>query len=466
MSSDFLYLKLARDLEKQIHSGKLPPGERLPSIRELATSAGSSINTVVMAYNLLIDKGLIYSKEKFGFFVSQDSQVKVPHFAGNQKKVTDLKVVDEVQWTLDSLGTSGITNLSAAVPDPELLPTKAISRFVKKHAHQIDSYAHPQGAIELRSALAKRLAPSWPSMAIGSDDIVITNGALEAIYITLKSLLAPGDVIAIENPTYYMYFKIIKSLGLKVVQVDSHPETGLCPDALEEALQKSKIKLLLCQPNFANPTGTLMSEERRHQIVELARKYNIILVQDDINGALSYDGRRHKALLDISKGVDSIYISSFSKTFSPGVRLGYLVGPNHTELFKQTKSLLTVAAELPFQLAMADYLTKGSPERFLAKIRPILASRFLDYKQFIAGHFPRGTAHTCPQGGFVLWVELPDRYDSRFIFKRALECNLSISPGTIFSADQSFKNFIRLNFAFGLEGKYLQAMKTLVELLK
>ncbi len=466
MASDFLYQQLARDLEKQIQSGKLAPGEKLPSIRELATSAGSSVNTVVMAYNFLMDKGLVYSKEKYGFFVSSDSLVKVPHFAGGQKKVSELKVVDEVQWTLDSLATPGIINLSAAVPDPELLPTKTIARFVKKHAHQIDSYAHPQGSPELRGVLAKRLAPLWPSMSIGSDDIVITNGALEAIYITLKSLLQPGDVIAIENPTYYMYFKIIKSLGLKVVQVDSHPETGLCPDALEEALKKSNIKLLLCQPNFSNPTGALLSEQGRHQIVELARKHNVILVQDDINGELAYDGRKHKALLDISKGVDSIYISSFSKAFSPGVRLGHLIGPNHTQLFKQTKSLLTVAAELPFQLAMADYLKKGAPDRFLAKVRPILASRFLDYKHFIAGHFPKGTAHTCPKGGFVIWVELPPHYDSRTIFKAALERNLSISPGTIFSADQSFKNFIRINYAFGLEGKYLQAMKTLSELLK
>ncbi len=466
MSAHFLYLKLAKDIEKQIHAGKLPPGDRLPSIREMATSVGSSVNTVVMAYNFLIDKGLIYSKEKYGFFVSTDSRVKLPHFAGGQKRVIDLKVVDEVQWTLDSLATPGIINLSAAVPDPALLPTKAIARFVKKHAHQIDSYAHPQGARPLREALSKRLSSLWPVTSIGADDIVITNGALEAIYITLKTLLSPGDVIAIENPTYYMYFKIIKSLGLEVVQVDSHPETGLCPDALERALARSKIKLLLCQPNFSNPTGALMSDETRLRICELAKKFNFTLVQDDINGALAYDGRKHKAFFDQAPGVDVIYISSFSKTFSPGVRLGYLVGPNHTEKFKQTKSLLTVAAELPFQLAMADYLNKGSPDRFLAKIRPVLAARFLDYKQFIANHFPTGTAHTCPQGGFVSWLELPPQYDSRKIFKRALEENISISPGTIFSADQSFTNFIRLNFAFALEGKHLQAMKILADLLK
>lgn len=419
-----------------------------------------------MAYNHLLDKGLIYSKEKFGFFVCRDSSVRTPHFGGGQKKVVDLKVVDEVQWTLDSLSSPGIINLSAAVPDPTLLPTKAISKYLRKYVTEIDSYAHPQGALPLRQALSKRLSPLWPMTPIGPEEIVITNGAIEAVYITLKSLLSPGDVIAIENPTYYMYFRIIKSLGLEVVQVDSHPETGLCPDALEVALKKSNIKLVLCQPNFANPTGALMSEESRHQIVELARKHQFILVQDDINGALAYDGRKHKAFFDSAKDVDVVYISSFSKTFSPGVRLGHLVGPNHTDKFKQTKTLLTVAAELPFQLAMADYLTKGNPDRFLSKIRPILSSRFLDYKNFMSGHFPKGTAHTCPQGGFVTWVELPPKYDSRKIFKQALEENLSISPGTIFSADQSFKNFLRLNFAFALEGKYLQAMRTLADILK
>ena len=466
MASHFLYQQLACDIEKQIKSGKLKVGERLPSVRSFATSSGSSTNTVVMAYTYLEEKGLIYSKEKFGFFVARPTIVKTPNFAGGQKKVKDLSVVDEVQLTLDLLSAPGITNLSAAIPDPSLLPTKAIAKSIKKYAHHIDEYAHPQGAMPLRQALSKRLAPLWPQNIARSQDIVITNGALEAIYIALKTLTIPGDTIAIENPTYYMYFKVLKSLGLNVVQINSHPTTGLCPDAFERALHSSKIKLLLCQPNFSNPTGALMPQENRHQIIELCESHNVILVQDDINGELAYDGRKHKAFLNFTNKVDCVYISSFSKTFSPGVRLGHLISLNHTEAFKQTKSILTVAAPMPFQLAMADYLTHASPDRWLKKIRPILARRFRDYSQFMASFFPQSTAYTCPHGGFVTWVELPKKFDSRIIFKKALEQNLSISPGTIFSADQSFKNFIRINYAFALEGKYLQAMKLFADIIK
>lgn len=466
MSDNFLYLKVAKDIEKQISSGKLTVGEKLPSVRTQAQSLGTSVNTIIMAYNHLMDRGVIYSKEKYGFFVSQDPQVKRPQFSPGLQKISELKVVDEVQWTLDSLATPGIINLSGAIPDPELLPTKSIARSVRKYSQRIDEYAHPQGMMELRSALAKRISQIAPRTKIGAEHILVTNGALEAIYIALKTLLKPGDVIAIENPTYYMYFKVIQSLNLKVVQISSHPETGLCPQALSDALLREPIKLILCQPNFANPTGALMPQKHRSEIARLCHHHNVILVQDDINGELAYDGRKHPALLNEDYDIDAIYISSFSKTFSPGVRLGHLASFNHSELFKQTKSMLTVGAEVPFQLAMADYLTHGNPERWLKKVRPVLAARFHDYKQFMASFFPRHTAHTCPQGGFVTWVELPRECDSRQIFKSALEQNLSVSPGTIFSADQSFQNFIRLNYAFALKGKHLHAMKLLAEILK
>ena len=115
---------------------------------------------------------------------------------------------------------------------------------------------------------------------------------------------------------------------------------------------------------------------------------------------------------------------------------------------------------------MADYLAHGAPEKWLARVRPILGSRLSEYKQFLKAHFPAGTAHTCPRGGFITWVELPEKYDSRRIFKLALENDLSVSPGPIFSADQSFTNFLRINYASALTGKHLQALKLLSELIK
>src|SRR5690606_564587 len=190
----------------------------------------------------------------------------------------------------------------------------------------------------------------------------------EAIHIVLSSICRPGDLVLIENPTYYMYFKVLRSLGLNALAVSSSAEHGIDLDQVEKALKNEHVGAILVQPHFSNPLGSEMPDEAKSKLVSLSKQYNVPLIQDDINGELAFDGRRRNSFMSLGENADVIYISSFSKTFSPGLRLGWIVSPKYAVTFKQAKSRLSVSQNIPGQLAMADFLNKGSPERWLKKL--------------------------------------------------------------------------------------------------
>lgn len=465
MRESSLYCQVFERLRDDIVRGRILPGERLPSVRVCSEQLGVSKNTILQAYARLEERGYVSAREKQGFYVNPaTTDTSVPFIAARQVKVDRLDVVDEVQWTLDALADPDIVNLSAAIPDPKLIPTLPISRFMRNHAHRIDVYGDPRGELALRQALQRRYLERTAKWS--ADDVVITAGALEAIHIALSSICRPGDLVLIENPTYYMYFKVLRSLGLRALAVSSSAENGINLDQVASALKNERVGAILVQPHFSNPLGSEMPEEAKEQLVALAYKYDVPLIQDDINGELAFDGRRRSSLMSYPKSDNVIYISSFSKSFSPGLRLGWIISPKHAVAFKQAKSRISVSQSVPGQLTMADFLTKGSPERWLKKMRKELAKRFLDYKHFIKTHFPEGTTMTCPNGGFVVWVQLPEAYDAQALSRLARTNGIVLTPGPIFSADQGFKNCLRFNYAFGLEGRYLEALQKIVELMK
>ncbi len=464
MREGALYGQVFDRLRDDISAGRLLPGERLPSVRVYSQQLGVSKNTVLQAYARLEERGYIMAREKQGFFVtSRDEESVVPSFPTRQVRVERLDVVDEVQWTLDALADPDIINVSAALPDPKLIPNAQVARFMRQHADKISTYADPRGELSLRQALERRYREREANW--NADDVVITSGALEAIHLVLSALCRPGDIVLIENPTYYMYFKVLRALGLTAVAISSSATDGINLQEVERALKSERVAAILVQPHFSNPLGSEMSEQAKERLVALAHKFSVPLLQDDINGELAFDGRKRRSLLSFPQADQVIFISSFSKMFSPGVRIGWIISPKHHEIFKQAKSRLSVCQSSPGQLAMADFLNKGNPERWLKKMRKTLAARFLDYKHFILNHFPKGTSMTHPGGGFVTWVKLPLEYDAMALSRQARKRGIVLTAGPIFSADQSFGNCLRFNYAFALEGKQLKAMKEIAALL-
>lgn len=461
----YLYDKVAGRVMQMIEDGTLKPGERLPSLRKMSLRLHISIATVMQAYMLLERKGHIKAKPQSGFYV-QATLLRHPSIPKPEKPPTrpfKVRRDDLIQSIFSISHDAGIIPLGIGNPPVELLPVKALNRTMMQIAasrpNESIAYASPSGRHELRRQIASR------NIALGCeinpDDIVITNGATEALTVSLRAVAKAGDIIAVESPTYFCILQIIESLGMLALEISSCPEHGMDLDALEQALQKVNIKAVITIANFSNPTGSLMPDENKQRLVQMLGKRNIPLLEDDINGDLYFGDERPKTSLSFdSKGLIISY-SSFSKTLAPGYRIGWIIPGRYKEPIKRIKLISSASNTSLTQLTIAEFLQTGYYDRHLRKIRKAYCEQVEKMRYTVARHFPSTTCATRPQGGFVLWIKLPEGIDSYQYFEKALETGISVAPGSVFSATSKYKNYIRLSCASIWSNKIEQAVETL-----
>ena len=289
---------------------------------------------------------------------------------------------------------------------------------------------------------------------------------MEALNLCLRAVAKAGDIVAIESPAFYGTLQIIESLGMKALEIPADPRDGIILDALAAAIRRQKVKACLFVLNFSNPLGSCMPDANKKELVELLARREIPLIEDDIYGDLCFGEPRPKTAKAYDKQGLVLLSSSFSKTLAPGYRVGWTAPGRfkpQVESLKFTSSMATVTAP---QMAIADFLQSGGYDRYLRKIRRILMTQVQQMSDAVGRYFPAGTKVTRPQGGYVLWVELPRFVDSLDLHRRALQQKISIAPGPIFSAKQKYKNFIRLSCGLPWSEKIDRAVQTLAELTR
>ncbi|MBP7393188.1 MAG: PLP-dependent aminotransferase family protein, partial [Zoogloea sp.] len=244
----------------------------------------------------------------------------------------------------------------------------------------------------------------------------------------------------------------------------THPREGISLTALEDALRHHPIKACLFMLNFANPTGSLVPDERRRALVELLDRHDVPLIEDDVYAELHFGP--HAPLC--SKAVDPngrvMHVSSFSKCLAPGYRIGWIAAGRYATLIQRQKLSTSLATTVPVQIAMADYLKQGGYENHLRHLRRSLAAQEAMLVEAVEAHFPEGTRLARPQGGYFLWLELPRTVDALQLHRQALEQGISIAPGPIFSAKREFGHCIRLNFGHPVDERLRAAVATLARL--
>ncbi len=446
-SDKHLYEQVADRIQELIKQKTLQPGDRLPSVRKLREQLSVSVSTVMEAYRLLEDRGLITVRPQSGYYVKANfvSEEPNPSDPPQQANVIDTSIVSRVYADIDQ---PQIVKLGAAVPSPELLPLVTLNRImgqvIRTNPENIHSYQSLKGCETLRHEIAKRLIDA--GCAIAPEGIIVTNGTTEAIYLALQAVTKPGDTVAIESPCYYGLLQILESLHLKALELPTDPREGISLEHLETALKSSNIAACAVVSNFSNPLGSCMSDRRKQDLVELVTKYNIPLIEDDIYGDLYFTGNRPKAIKAFdTKGI-VLYCSSVSKTISPGLRVGWLVGEKNFLQVKKLKTVTNVMTSIVPQLTVAAFFANGGYERHLRKMRRIYHSQMEKMRLAISNYFPPQTRITRPQGGQVLWLELPQNFDVMQLYESALEYRISIAPGIIFSPSKSYRNCLRLNF--------------------
>ncbi len=465
MDSRALYSQVAQKVEGLIRSGTLRVGERVPSVRHACKQHGVSVTTVTQAYLLLEDRGLIEARPKSGFFVRPQTSVKAlePKPSRPASATTAVSVGALQSRLFEASLMPGVVPFGGAAPGPELLPTVKLNRILASVCRSAGKrgvgYSMPPGSEALRREIARRSLDGGTNLS--PDEIITTSGGTEALALCLRAVTSPGDVVAVESPTYFGLLHIIEELGLKAVEIPMHPQDGMDLEALEAAVQTRCIAACVAVPNFSNPLGSLMPDRNKERLVEMLGRRDIPLIEDDIFGELYFGPRRPRVAQSYDKKGLVMLCGSFSKTLAPGYRVGW-VAPGRFRAKIQTLKLTTTlaTATLP-ELAIAEFLANGGYDHYLRSARRLYEAQVTRVSAAIAAVFPSPVKITRPGGGFLIWIELPLSVDALRLDEMALMEKISIAPGPMFSAKQSFRNFIRISCGHPWSDRVERAIGTL-----
>ncbi len=448
----FMYERIAERITTLIRKGTYRTGERIPSVRSLSSQMKVSISTAVKAYFHLENRGLIEARPQSGYYVrhlpapapAEQEHVLAPAVP------TLVSVNDLVMMVMRDARNPDLVPLGLAAPNPDNLPgdklNRILSNVARRNRNQGISYDFPPGCERLRIQLAQRALRAGCSLS--PDQVLTTSGCLEAVLLSLKVVCRPGDTVAIETPIFYNLLQVIETLNLKALEIPTHPVTGMSLSALRYALDQTTVHACIAIPNYNNPFGSCMPDEKKKELVKLLAKYNIPLIENDVYGDLGFSSSRPRIAKSYDKKGLVIHCSSFSKTLAPGYRVGWVVGGRFQEQIERMKAVSNIATATLPQLAIAEFLSTGGYDQYLRKIRGIYSRQTSLMAQSVLKSFPRGTKVSSPLGGFVLWVELPEMIDSIKLYEMALRAGITIAPGQIFSASMKYPNFIRLNSAY------------------
>ncbi len=446
---NLLYKQVAERLITLIDQGVLRNGEKIPSIRNLSDTLGVSLNTIKEAYLHLENQYYIEAVPQSGFYVRE-----------NLTKTENAKYTDPLKLDLEEISLCRIygafqeqgrvppgLELSISHLDSELFLASKLEKYlieaIKYKPRQSYNYLISPGDSSLREQISKHYVVN--GIQIRSDELIITNGCLEAIYLSLMTICQPGDTVAIETPSYFSFVRTLEFLGLKVLEIPCSFEKGMSISALQFALENHSIKAVLSVANFNNPLGSLIPDENKQEIVSLLNRFNVPLIEDDIHGDLFFTESKPKPFISYDQTGNTVLCSSFSKTIAPGIRIGWIAPGKYYSRVEEAKSMLNVGTASLFQIAIAEFLKSGTYNRSLRQLRKTLKDQIQNMRKLILAHFPKGTKVNDPRGGFLLWVELPKNYDCLKLFSEALKQDIGIAPGALFSMQGKYSNFMRLN---------------------
>lgn len=471
-----LYEQVADSIVEMIEGRVLRAGDRVPSVRKLMAQRGISRSTAMQAFQVLEGRGMVEARPQSGYYVKPQAAHFLPepehshqHHHGDYEHVELEGTAASVAAVLESFRYHPENvPFGVATPASELLPSRALNHCLAHVARTApeaaNQYDFPPGYAELRRQLAQRAPDAGYQVAM--DEIVTTCGCMESLNLALRATCRPGDSVAIETPTYYGLLQALESLGLRAVEIPTHPQTGVSLEALEATLQKTRISACLFTPSFNNPLGSCMPEAARRTLVQdILAPRSLPLIEDEIYADLYHGAERPKACKAFDREGLVLLCSSFSKNLAPGYRIGWIVPGRFQQPVQLLKFMNTLATPTHGQAAIADFLHSGAFDQHLRRLRRALREQVQRVSSAVAEHFPAGTRVTRPGGGFVLWVELPNKgADARSLHQAALRRGISIAPGHIFSARGRHPNFLRLSCGHPWNARMEEAVATLGKL--
>ena len=452
-----VYRQLRNYIRDLIAADRLPRGTKLPATRELATSLGLSRNTVAQAYDELIADGLVAAHVGQGTFVATPG-TRPPRGAGGEPHRgfvwSGLFALRARTLALPAgllPRRSGPTRFDFrggqvaldALPSADV--RRAFAQALGSDLVDIAALQGPYGLTALRREVARYLVGR--GIACDTSDVAIVNGAQQAIDLTTRVLLDPGDSVVLEHPGYFGARVAFTACQANVINVDVDA-AGLVTADLARVLRARRVKLIYTTPAAQSPTGVVMGDDRRRELLALADEHQVPILEDDYDSELRYEGPPIAALKTMDRAGQVIYVGTFSKVLFPGLRVGYVVAaPPLLEKMMLARWNADVTTSAPVQAALAILLARGGLERHLRRVRRLYAARLAATLDALRRHMPAGTTWTKPRGGHIVWVTLPPGTDDDGVYRDALRAGVAYAPGELFHMDGRGRQHLALAFA-------------------
>ncbi|WNC70042.1 PLP-dependent aminotransferase family protein [Thalassotalea nanhaiensis] len=457
------YQALANTIISKIAAGHLRFGEKLPSIRALMLSHDVSKNTVIKALAELEKYDYIEARIRLGYFV------KFKHIENNTP-VTLNAEIQPVEVTIpqifyDIMQRSAAFDISPSCNEQyqskyllqlqkDISKATKVSPFIKA-----SYYDSPIGLLSLRKQICTRYRNR--DFLMDESEVCITSGCQHSLFLSLFSVCKPGDTVAVESPGFYGIIQLLEQLQLNIIEIPVASTTGLDLDALEQAASKWDIAAVVVTPSFSTPTGALMPIKNRQRIVTIANTHDFAVIEDDIYGELGFDSN-----LPPVKTFDSeqrvILCSSFSKSLSRDLRIGWVNGGRWHEKIIRLKLTSQLASGQLQQLAVAEFMANGHFKRHLHSFKSSLLLHRNQLLSALLQYGPSAIKYSLPQGGLALWVEFSQEINTTKLYSTALKKNIVLTPGQLFSSAGHFSNSMRISFNHPYTGQRLNALKQII----
>jgi DNA-binding transcriptional MocR family regulator len=467
-----LYEQIADYLEQRISYGEFPPGSLLPSERKLAEQLGVNRSTVIQAYAELRSFGIVESRTGSGTRVSTTKWGATPKHTPNWKRYAEggsflpnLPFMRKIRGALTE--HPSLIDLASGELSADLAPTEEIASLMSAHRYtSYLGYDHPQGYVPLRQALVSYLR-KHRNIQTTESSILITSGSQQSLYLITQCLLSPGDAVAIEDPSYCYSLPMFQSAGLRLFRLPVDPH-GACPQDIRALYKKHRIKMVFLNPNFQNPTGTVMAEERRKQLLDVASELALPIVEDDPFSLTAYEGTLPLPLKSMDAVGSILYIGSFSKIAASGLRIGWMVAPRSiVERLADARQQMDFGLSVIPQQVAAQFLNSPYFEPHLQRLRAQLQLKRDMLIEALRRELPDSVTYAVPQGGLHLWCKLlPEVHDGKLL-EEAIRRGVAFVPGSVYGSDSGF---VRFTFARAKTdeigpgiSKFAQALRSLAD---
>jgi 2-aminoadipate transaminase len=460
-----LYMQICQQIRARVASGELAPGHRVPPERRLAAMLGVNRTTIVNAYRELAAEGLLVGQ------VGRGTVVADPHSEGDTGP--DDTGRDGIPWAHLFTASTEVMNdtllrdttivsarpdvisFATGVPSPDLYPIDEIRELLDEALHDAGQtllqHSPTEGHPDLREALTAWM--EWGVRPVTPENVVVVAGSQQGLYLLARSLLEPGDLVAVESPTYLGAMQVFRACGARLLPIPVD-RFGMRVGLLEDLITRRRPKLIYTLPTFQNPTGAVMSEDRRRRLLAVAERERIPIIEDDPYGVLRYEGQSAPSLRALDESGTVIYLSTLSKVLFPGFRIGWVAAPQVVvKRLTQMKQIVDLDTNPLAQWAVWAFINRGYLARHVDRLRSAYPRRRDLMLAALEQHCAESLDWERPAGGFYIWARLLHDLRGRDLLPEAARHGVAIAPGESFHPDGEGEGTLRLNFTLPPEAE-------------